>query len=198
MMPEKNGYEVCETLKQDVRTNHIPIILLTAKVEQEDRVTGLVHGADAYLTKPFDKAELFVRLNKLLELRRVLREKYREGATQVRQQPERPDPQSQFLFDLRISVARHMAESDETLGLVQQELGLSQMQLYRKLKAIADITPTLFVRQVRLEQARELLLTTDLQIAEIAYQVGFNDPAYFSRAFSDHFGQPPSGIRSPE
>ncbi|MCB0642868.1 MAG: response regulator, partial [Phaeodactylibacter sp.] len=196
MMPRKNGFEVCQTLKKDVRTSHIPIIMLTAKATQDDKVTGLEQGADAYLMKPFDKSELLIRLRKLIELRKTLQQKYQGDALLHTDRIEKPSIEDTFLLNLRQAVEKHMAQPENTLDLIGRELGLSSMQLYRKLKALADTTPSLFVRSVRLEAAANLLLSTDLNVSEIAYEVGFNDPAYFSRAFKEKFNQTPSEFKT--
>jgi len=199
MMPEKDGYEVCETLKQDVRTSHIPIILLTAKAAQADKITGLRHGADAYLVKPFDPEELFVRLENLLELRQSLQARYsaiHSGAAPDEDPGKVPTLDDLFLEKVRTTTEAVMGEAENAIATLGNSLNLSQMQLYRKLKALTGLTPSLYIRSVRLQKAMELLKTTDLTVSEIAFQVGFNDPAYFSRAFSDAFGHPPSFFRN--
>lgn len=199
MMPEKDGYEVCDTLKQDLRTSHIPIILLTAKAAQEDKLLGLRRGADAYLVKPFDPEELYVRLENLLELRKNLQARYATIHTSA--EPEGAPGRAPTLDDLFLEKVRQttesiMDEAENTLAKLANTLHLSQMQLYRKIKALTGLTPSLYIRSVRLQKAMELLKTTDLTVSEIAFQVGFNDPAYFSRAFSEAFGHPPSTLRN--
>ncbi|MEL6650905.1 MAG: ATP-binding protein, partial [Bacteroidota bacterium] len=196
MMPEKNGFEVCQRLKSDVRTSHIPIILLTAKAEQSSKLSGLQYGADAYLLKPFDKAELLIRLQKLVEIRRVLHDKYRGNGVLAAPENIELSLEDTFLSSLRHATTLHMSKPEMTLALIAKDMNMSSMQLYRKLKAIANITPSLFVRAVRLKRAAQLLQSTDLNVSEVAYEVGFNDPAYFSRAFKDEFGQSPSDFKS--
>lgn len=198
MMPKKDGFEVCGTLKQDIRTSHIPIILLTAKAEQKDKVAGLKHGADAYLMKPFDKAELFVRLEKLLELRRKLQQRYSGGATATGSPltPAVPTLEDVFLEQLTAATEEIMGDPENAIARLERAMQLSQMQLYRKLKALTGQTPSLFIRSVRLRKAMHLLKTTHLNVSEIAYEVGFSDPAYFSRAFKEEFGMPPSSLRN--
>ncbi len=197
MMPEKDGYEVCQTLKSDERTSHIPIILLTAKAQQKDKVTGLKYGADAYLMKPFDKEELFVRLEKLLELRKALQQKHSASIINI-SKPEKnlpPSLEEIFLQKISLAIDEHLNDSNLTNAILCKKLHLSNMQLYRKLKALTGKTPTLFIRSYRLQKSLELLKNTSLNISEIAYDVGFSDPAYFSRAFKEEFGKPPSDIR---
>ena len=196
MMPEKNGFEVCQTLKSDVRTSHIPIILLTAKAEQSSKLSGLQYGADAYLLKPFDKTELLIRLQKLVEIRRVLHDKYRGNGVLATPENIEPSLEDTFLSSVRHATTLHMSKPEMTLALIARDMNMSSVQLYRKLKAIANITPSLFVRAVRLKRAAQLLQSTDLNVSEVAYEVGFNDPAYFSRAFKEEFGQSPSEFKS--
>ena len=190
MMPEKDGYEVCYTLKQDERTSHIPIILLTARAGQEDRIDGLHHGADAYLTKPFQKQELLVRLKKLVELRRKLQARLTDQATDLK-----TDPESLFLEKLREIVQTHLDHSDFGVPQLAENLLMSQMQVYRKLKALTGQTPSQFIRNIRLQKGKELLQTTNLTISEIAYKVGYADPNYFSRTFHSEFKVSPRDFR---
>lgn len=197
MMPEVDGYEVCQTLKKDERSSHIPIILLTAKSTQEDRVKGLEVGADAYLVKPFHKEELFVRLEKLVALRKTLQSSF-AGTLSLNQKitnKKEPTLDDLFLQKLYKVVAEKMDDPD--LGVVHlcRAAKLSNTQVNRKLKALTGRTPSQFIRVIRLERAKELLQTTDLNISEIAYDVGFNDPNYFSRTFLEEFGYPPSDER---
>lgn len=194
MMPEKDGYEVCETLKHDERTSHIPIILLTAKAEAADRIRGLRKGADAYLMKPFNKEELYVRLEKLLELRQALQQRY-AGKEAESRKPAVPTLDDLFLGKLRQNVAENLDNSELGAEQLCQVVNLSQSQLYRKMAALTGEPPNAFIRKIRLQKAKEMLETTELNISEIAYSVGFNDPNYFSRAFAREFGQSPSSYR---
>jgi len=191
MMPRRNGFEVCEILKKDERTSHIPIILLTAKATQEDRLTGLQTGADAYLIKPFDKQELYIRLQQLVALRRKLQKRYRHGLlTQTAISPD-----DRFINKLQKFIEENLDDEQLDVTVICQHVGLSRMQVHRKLKALTQKTTTQFVRSVRMQHARQLLKKTDLQIAEIAFRVGYSDPSYFSRQFSEEFGHPPSDTR---
>ena len=196
MMPEKDGYEVCETLKTDERTSHIPIILLTAKASTEDRIEGLRGGADAYLVKPFHKEELFVRLAKLIELRKAMQASYSGGdvfsKTAVNKEPSLDDL---FLQKLIKTVEEKLDDPDLNPTYLCQVVKRSNTQVNRKLKALTGKTPSQFIRSIRLQKAVELLKTTDMNVSEIAYKVGFNDPNYFSRSFSEEFGYPPNSLR---
>lgn len=199
MMPEKDGFELTRELKQDERTSHIPIILLTAKAADEDKLTGLETGADAYLMKPFNKKELLIRLEKLVELRKVLQSRYANASffesTPELATPAEPTIEDIFIQKLQQVVMDHLDDSTFNVAKLSQSVQLSSSQLYRKLKAIMDETPNKFIQKVRLNHASHLLKTTDLNISEIAYTVGFNDPNYFSRAFSKEFSKSPGRIR---
>ena len=200
MMPEKDGFEVVETLKQDQRTSHIPIILLTARADQEDRLAGLRYGADAYLTKPFDKAELFVRLQQLVALRQQLRARYAQAAQTATALPgstveSEPTLDDLFLQKVRQVIDEKIGDADLDIAYLCLEVGLSSTQLFRKMKALTGDSPMSFIRQVRLYRAKALLETTELPIAEIAYETGFSDPSYFARVFRKEFGTPPSALR---
>lgn len=196
MMPEKSGFEVVETLKQDERTSHIPIILLTARATREDRIAGLKYGADAYLMKPFDKEELFVRLEKLVELRRALQARYAQafGAT-APSLPKEPSPDDLFLQKMRRIIDENIENANLDIPYLCQAVHLSSTQLYRKVKALTGEAPISFIRKVRLNKAMGLLQSTDKTVAEIAYELGFTDPNYFSRTFSKEFGEAPSHFR---
>ena len=197
MMPQKDGYEVCDTLKRDARTSHIPIILLTAKSTMEDKLIGLKVGADVYLMKPFHKEELLIRIDKLLELRRILQ---KNNARFVRERAvvhdvsnvTAPTLDDIFLGKIRTVIEENL--SDSNLGMLQlsQAVSLSHTQVYRKLKAITGENPTHYIRKMRLQHGFKLLSTTEMNISEVAYETGFTDPNYFSRSFSEEFGFPPS------
>ncbi|MCO6488465.1 MAG: response regulator [Phaeodactylibacter sp.] len=190
MMPGKSGYEVCNTLKQDERTSHIPIILLTAKATQADKVEGLKYGADAYLTKPFDKEELLIRLEKLVESRRQLQKRYASGAYAT--PTAEPSVDDIFLQKLWEHVQANLSDAEFGVPRLAAAVPMSQMQLYRKLKALTGKTPSQFIRSYRLRKGLELLQKGELNISEIAYDVGFTDPSYFSRVFQKEFGKSPS------
>ncbi len=194
MMPGKSGFEVCKTLKADERTDHIPIIMLTAKVSMKDRLTGLSHGADAYLTKPFNTVELFTRLDQLVTLRKKIRLKFENGNFGHFLKTPAESPETKFLQKAIKLIHEHL--DDAAFGSVSlaHELHLSESQIYRKLKAITGKSTAVFIRSVRLQHSKELIQTTEKSISEIAYEVGFNDPSYFSRAFKEEFGFAPSAM----
>lgn len=194
MMPGKNGYEVCDILKSDIRTDHIPIIMLTAKVTDDDRISGYEKGADAYLTKPFNKKELLVRIEQLLKLRQQLQARFGNFKLKA-DKSQNKSPEEQFVSRAIQIVEKHIDESQFNASKLAEELNLSESQLYRKLKAISGKSTAIFIRTVRLTQAKALLDSTDQSVSEIAYQLGFNDPAWFSRVFKEEFGKAPSDTR---
>lgn len=196
MMPEKNGFELCETLKSDERSSHIPIVLLTAKADMDSRLAGLRHGADAYLAKPFHSEELSLTLNNLLELRRQMQARYLDWA--VKDMPATPtaaDPENDFLKKLRSVVEENLSDSNLDVEAICRKIGMSRTNLHNKLSALTGLSTTLYVRKLRLRRAHELLLTTHDTIAAIAYDVGFNDPKFFSRVYAEEYGVPPSEER---
>ena len=195
MMPGKDGFEVCETLKSDERTDHIPIIILTAKVATEDRLTGLSRGADAYLAKPFNKKELYIRLDQLLLLRKKLIGKINKDGLGLFLSKRTKNPKIQFLQKVVKLIHEEIKDSAFGSDELSNKLGLSHSQTYRKIKAITGKSTAVFIRSIRLQYAKELLKTEDKTVSEIAYYVGFNDPSWFSRAFKEEFNVSPSEIK---
>jgi signal transduction histidine kinase/DNA-binding response OmpR family regulator len=194
MMPVKDGFEVCETLKQDERTSHIPIVMLTAKATDNDRIEGLSHGADAYLTKPFNKQELFVRLEQLIKIRKQLQEKYSRVEISITEKAE-PSVEEKFLIKVIGIIEKNIDNSKLDSEMLAEGLSLSESQLYRKVKAVSGKSVSRFIREIRLSAAKKLIETTTLNISQIAYQCGFNDPAWFSRIFKKEFGESPGKFR---
>jgi len=195
MMPEKDGYEVCDTLKNDERTSHIPIILLTAKADSASKIAGLRRGADAYLPKPFNLEELLVRLEMLLERQKRMAAYFgKKPGTET----ETPEPQEiyeiedAFISKVRQIIEENMADYDFAMPQLCQILSMSRSQLLRKMKALVDTSPSDFIRLHRLQKAKTMLETSDLTVSEIAYQVGYKDVSHFSRSFREMFGVPPS------
>ncbi|MCH4553611.1 hybrid sensor histidine kinase/response regulator transcription factor [Aestuariibaculum lutulentum] len=194
MMPIKNGFEVCRELKSNAITDHIPIILLTAKSLEEDRLEGLACGADAYLIKPFNKKELLVRLNRLVELRKRMIDKFRGSYTELISRETEPKTELKFVNKIISVIHENIDDSHFNSAQLAQILHMSESQLYRKLKAVTDKSTAIFIRSVRLQKSKMLIQTTDKTISEIAYAVGFNDPSWFSRAFKEEFGFSPSDL----
>lgn len=191
MMPVMNGDEMCRLIKLDEKTSHIPIILLTAKASEEDKIEGLETGADDYIIKPFDANELMVRIRNLIYQRRKLREKYLKEA-----EIHPIDVAVTSTDKLFIKKAMNLIEenlSDTFFGIEDfaENLAMSRSQLYRKFNAVLGENPSEFVRKYRLKRGAELIKKKFGNISEIAYEVGFNDPAYFSKCFKKLFGMNP-------
>jgi signal transduction histidine kinase/DNA-binding response OmpR family regulator len=195
MMPYKDGFEVCATLKSDQRTSHIPIIMLTAKADMESKLEGLEKGADAYLAKPFHKRELNIRIRKLLELRQKLQQRYRslsedqQGTSSTLS--ENPSTEERFIQKLKILVETQLDNPDFSVEHFCREIGMSHSQLHRKMTALTGLSPNRFIRFVRLNKAKVLLQNGDTSIAQVAYLTGFNDPSYFGRMFKKEYGITP-------
>jgi signal transduction histidine kinase/DNA-binding NarL/FixJ family response regulator len=199
MMPKMDGYEVCSRLKQDEKTSHVPIILLTAKAAREDKIGGLETGADDYLIKPFDSAELLVRVKNLIESRQKLREKFGKELVSLRPGEVKVGPSEQPFITKVVNVMQKNI-GDEKFGVEElaYAVGLSSKQLQRKLKGLADTTANDFIRSFRLHRAMDLLVSdSSSNISEIAYSVGFSSPAYFTKCFQEQFGTTPSEARKP-
>jgi YesN/AraC family two-component response regulator len=194
MMPVKDGFAVTEFLKNDERTSHIPIVLLTAKADAESRLIGLTRGADAYLAKPFDKKELLVRLAQLIALRKKLLARYAQFSPPQPTEDAGLRIEDAFLQKVNSIIEAHLDEAEFGVNELCRAVGLSRPQLFRKLKALTDKSIVAYLRSARLHKARELLLTGERNISEVAFEVGFNDPLYFSRAFSQEFGFPPTAL----
>ncbi len=197
MMPKKDGFELVTALKQDERTSHIPIILLTAKATQQDKLVGLKFGADAYLMKPFDKEELLIRLEKLLVLRQQLQEKYvTTSIPKIIPQKEKTLDDI-FLEKFHAVLECHYKNEKLNVKQISEFLQMTYLQLNRKLKALTNKTPAKYLQTFRLEKAKTFLIDSanHQNVSEIAYEVGFTDPNYFSRSFRALFGQSPNSIR---
>lgn len=194
MMPEKDGYEVCHILKQDEKTNHIPIIMLTAKASLENKLQGLQFGADDYITKPFEIPEIETRIRNLIDQRRQLKTHY---SRQIFLQPHDiaiTSVDEAFLQKLCTFVETHLEDPDLASRPIEQDFNMTKRQFQRKVKALTDQTPSLFIRAMRLKRAKQLIESDAGSISEIAFQTGFNNLSYFARSFREHFGHSPSQL----
>ena len=196
MMPGKDGYQVSATLKNDEKTSHIPIIILTAKADMDSRVQGIETGADAYLGKPFDKRELFAVIENLIQVRNNLREFYSRRDLWLNDTMSMPSIEQDFIARVRKAVESHLDEEGYGAEQLAGDIGLSRTQLHRKLKALIGQAPGELIRIVRLQYAHDLLQRRVSTVAEVAYKVGFSTPASFSTSFSRHFGYPPRDVVS--
>ena len=196
MMPKMDGFELCDKLKKDFRTSHIPIILLTAKADYSSKIEGLERGADAYLAKPFNKEELLVRLQKLLELRKRLQAYYTNFTPLPPSSDKGIQIEDAFLQKLRETVEKNISKEDFGIFEACRSLRISRTQLHRKLKAVTGKSTSHYIRSLRLHKARELLQNSKLNVSEVAFEVGFNSLSYFSRSFKEEFGVNPNEMRN--
>jgi signal transduction histidine kinase/DNA-binding response OmpR family regulator len=195
MMPEMDGTEFCKQLKTNEKISHIPVILLTAKAGDEDKVEGLETGADDYLVKPFNVTELKVRVQNLIGQHRKLRERFRREGLLTPRDEKLPSVEEAFLQRLMTLVEEHLSEEDFGVEELSAQLHLGRRQLLRKLQALTGQTPTDFLRTVRLRRAKQILEQKGgNSISEIAFEVGFNNLSYFAKTFKDEFGVLPSDL----
>jgi signal transduction histidine kinase/DNA-binding response OmpR family regulator/ligand-binding sensor domain-containing protein len=193
MMPKIDGNELTKRLKNNEKTSHIPIIILTAKSGQENLIEGLETGADEYLTKPFDIKELKLRIANLLKLRKSIQKKILNGEIKHLATDKKLSLYDQnFLDKVHNVVEQHLSEEEFSIEEFSFEIGLSRTHLHRKLKALTGKSASLYVRTIRLRKAKQMIEEQQGNISEIAYSVGFSSPAYFSRCFKEEFGYPPS------
>lgn len=191
MMPVMDGLAFCQQLKTDKAISHIPVILLTARSLDEQRAEGYEHGADAYLSKPFSLRLLLSRIDNLIESRKKLNQTWSKGVEDDEIGNISNEIDKSFLKQLRKIIQENLANSDLSVEHIGDEIGLSRVQLYRKVKALTGYSPVEIVRKARLTRARHLLQTTERTVSEVAYAVGFSTPSYFSKCYKDEFGENP-------
>lgn len=195
MMPEMDGISFCQKIKTDHRTDHIPVILLTAKADVDSRLSGLETGADDYLAKPFDSRELLVRSRNLIEQRERLRAALQKNTRSFTDSLEISSAEEQFLKCALELVETHLEDADFSTEDFAKSMQLSRTQLHRKLKTITGMSATDFVRNLRLEHAALLLGKNSDTVSQIAYRVGFNNLSYFAKCFREKYGVAPSGYQ---
>lgn len=196
MMPVMDGLEFTRRLKADTATSHIPVILLTARSLSEQREEGYGTGADSYLTKPFTGSLLLARIDNLIHSRTLLRSLFSGNSKEEEKEEEMLGAQDQtFVTRLREVIRDNMGNSDFSVERIGEEIGLSRVQLYRKVKALTGQTPVELLRKARLERSRRLIEKTEKSVSEIAYEVGFTSPSYFNKCFKDEFGISPGAMR---
>lgn len=208
-LPDKNGFEICEVLKNDKRTSHIPIIILTALSTSDAHLQGLKVGADMFLTKPFNFSVLHQSLESLLYNRAKIQQFYNENFVDVKKDiveekksksrkgksQKKKDLEKQFLEDINSIVSKNLDDSTFSVEVLAEELSISRVQLYRKVKAVLGISISDYIQNIRLDKSKELLKDKKLTIADIAYSTGFSSPNYFSTAFKNKFGDTPNAFR---
>lgn len=194
MMENMSGLELCTKIKEDVRLCHIPVILLTARNSTTDRISGFHTGADDYISKPFVIEELIARMNSIFDNRRRIHRLYQQ---QTRLEPKEIAPSSydeKLLKKIVCYIEENIAQSELKVEKLSEEVGLSRVHLYRKIKTLTGLAPADFIRDFRLKRAAQLLQTRKLKVAEVAYQVGFSDVHYFSKCFKKAYGMSPTAL----
>jgi YesN/AraC family two-component response regulator len=192
MMPLMNGIDLVRQLKHDARTNHIPVILLTARGTLNHQVEGLEIGADDYLTKPFNISLLQAKIKNHLQVREKLKEKYSRMVSLQPLHEEVENPDDKFLQRLMRILEENIMDADFNVSSLVREIGMSRPVLFRKTKMLTGLSVIDLIRNVRLKKAEMLLKQKKLSISEVAFTVGFSDPKYFSKSFRNQFGKPPS------
>ena len=195
MMPKMDGYRFCTEIRKDERTSHIPIIMLTAKAGLDDKIEGLETGIDAYLTKPFSTRELTVRVRNLIQQRKEFRRRFSSATVIKPSEVSTVSADQAFLKKTIQIIEKHFSDEQFGVELLGSESGMSVSQMNRKLRALIDQPAGQLIRSLRLQRAADLLKQNAGTVAEICFQVGFNDQSYFSRAFKKQFGCSPSDYR---
>jgi signal transduction histidine kinase/DNA-binding response OmpR family regulator len=198
MMPEADGYELCRTLKNDISTSHIPVILLTAKVSEENIVRGLETRADDYITKPFNTRVLMARIRNLIDLRRQLQMKLNREMVLQPSRIEVSEIDREFIKDLQEVIEKNLSDPEFNVEDLSKRLYMSRSTVYRKIQALSGETPTDFIRSYRLLRATQLLKSHFGSVTEVAFEVGFTSRAYFTKCFKEKFHQLPSEYISSE
>ncbi|KKL19689.1 hypothetical protein LCGC14_2462960, partial [marine sediment metagenome] len=196
MMPVMDGMELCHDIKSNIRTSHIPVILLTARTAENYQKSGYRTGADAYITKPFDAEILAVRVNNLLKSRSDLIEKFKKDLILQPKEVTATSADEEFLQKAIEVVEENMTDSEFTVQVLIDEMNMSRSALYRKLKSLTDQSLTEFIRVIKLKRAAQLMLKTEMNISEIAFELGFNDQKYFRKSFKKLFKKTPSKYRA--
>ena len=196
MMPVMDGLEFTEQLKTNTATSHIPVIMLTAKNLEEHRAEGYAHGADSYITKPFHSKVLLARIDNLLKQRNLLKNVY-QGSKEAEQEVEASkldDRDKQFVKQLNTIIQQNLSNSEFGVEDIGKEIGLSRVQLYRKVKAMTGSSVVDLLRKARLAKAKRLLESRSMSISEVAYEVGFSAPSYFTKCFKDEYNVLPGDV----
>ncbi len=195
MMPGINGVELCNRIKENELTSHIPVILLTAKVGQENEIIGLTSGADAYITKPFNSKRLIVEVRRLIDNRRKLKELF-SNEFSINPELAITSTETEFLNRLKYVLDKHITDPDFKSESFSNLLSVSRTQLHRKLKSLYGLSTSEFIRSQRLKLSQKLLKESDATIAEIGYQVGFNSSSYFIKSFKEVYNMTPNEFQN--
>ncbi|MBD1261953.1 response regulator [Maribacter polysiphoniae] len=198
IMPNMDGFMFCKFIKEDLRTSHIPLLMLTAKAKIDDRIEGIEFGADAYMVKPFDMRLLRLRLNQLITSRQIIFDKYFRNISGGDENTNNTSLDKGFIQKVLNYVHENISDPDLSVELLAKELNLSRSQLYRKIKTLTGQTVNEFLRNVRLQKAKQIIETdVEINISEVCYQVGFSSPSYFTKCFKALFGVLPTDVVRP-
>ncbi len=198
MMPGMDGYQLCRTIKSDISTCHIPVILLTAKASQDHIIEGLETGADDYITKPFNSEILLTRIKNLIHLRLRLQETLQRQMTLQPVKIAVSPMDEEFMTDLQAMIEKNLSEIDFSVDGLAKQMYMSRATVYRKIHALTGETPSRFIRSYRLKRGAELLRQNFGNVTETALEVGFSSSAYFTKCFKEKFQQLPSSYQAAE
>ena len=193
MMPRMNGLELTQRIREDERTSHIPVIILTARADDESRLTGLTHGADEYLSKPFLMEELQIRVHNILEQKRRLAEKLKDDLmlTTPLPEPGEPSMDEKLILKFKSIIEDNLSNPSLSVEMLAEKMNLSRAHLFRKVKALINISPSEFINDLRLQRAAQMIRSRTDNVSQIGYAVGYNEQSYFSKRFRKKFGMSP-------
>ncbi|MCL5245306.1 ATP-binding protein [Cellulophaga sp. 20_2_10] len=195
IMPEMNGYKFCESIKNDLKTSHIPLLMLTAKARIDDRIEGIEKGADAYMVKPFDMRLLKLRVSQLITSRQLIFNKYFSLINDVPKNINTTSLDKEFIQKVLVYINENIGDPDLNVESLAYELNLSRSQFYRKIKALTNQTAIEFLRNIRLQKAKQIIEMGNTNISEVSYKVGFSSPSYFTKCFKNYFDLLPTDIK---
>ena len=196
LMPVMDGLQLCDHIKNQTKTCHIPVVLLTAKSTQEFKISGYDHGADAYVTKPFEIAVLDRQIKSLLKNREIIHDNYRKNNFMIDISSAEVSKDDLFISKLKNLVEENLTNSMFNVDYLSRLLKLGKTQVYRKIKALTGLSPVEFIRVIRLEKAAEMLKTSNYSVKEVCFKTGFNNPSYFIKCFREHFKLTPNAYMS--
>ena len=193
IMPEMDGFLFCKHIKSDIKTSHIPLLMLTAKTTIENRMEGIENGADAYMVKPFDMGLLKLRLSQLITSRQLIFNKYFNVISDV-ENNNTTSMDKEFIEKVLSYINERIGDPDLNVESLASQLNLSRSQFYRKIKALTNQTANEFIRNIRLLKAKQMIEMGNSNISEVCYNVGFSSPSYFTKCFKSYFGILPKEI----
>jgi len=191
-MDVMDGFELCKKIKDNLSTSHIPVILLTAYSLDEQRAIGFESGADAYIPKPFNEHLLKIRVRKLIENREKIKDYFQKNLTFGERKESVGEIDKSFITKFRKLIEERLIDTDLNVDEIGKSLGLSRVQLYRKIKSLTNYAPNELVRIIRLKASEQLLINSEKSISEIAYDTGFSSPSYFTKCFKEYFNESPT------